>query len=122
MKVCPTSANQFGFGCNRATVESTLFQRNRVLPGVTGYAVAPRHEKRTDAKRMGNHGAIPEEAIDNHAVGCGDDVVSALSDDELVRRAQADPDTFGLLYERYTRRFTPSSPRGSGATPTSRKI
>ncbi len=56
---------------------------------------------------MGNQGAIQEEAIDDvhRAVGGRDEDadVSALTDDELVRRAQDDPETFGLLYERYTR-------------------
>ena len=56
---------------------------------------------------MGNQGAIPEEAVDDihRSVERGDEDanVSALTDDELVRRAQDDPETFGLLYERYTR-------------------
>ncbi|MGB3305887.1 MAG: sigma-70 family RNA polymerase sigma factor [Thermomicrobiales bacterium] len=55
---------------------------------------------------MGNHGAIPKEEVDERAVDRHadmDDDVSALTDDELVRRAQANPETFGLLYERYAR-------------------
>ncbi len=53
---------------------------------------------------MGKQGAIPEEAVDDihRLVGCEGGGVCALPDDELVRRAQADPETFGLLYERYT--------------------
>lgn len=55
---------------------------------------------------MGNHGAFPEEAVEERAAEPLVDAeveVSSIPDDELVRRAQADPETFGLLYTRYTR-------------------
>ncbi len=54
---------------------------------------------------MGNHGAFPEEAVEERGRSSvdGEADVSAIPDDELVRRAQADPETFGLLYERHRR-------------------